>query len=195
MALKIASPPKQCLRLISDALDKFQSTPMEMYRESSLKAIPPKELDASLPHQVFLMGLIDVIEASLDKAQPIGWRYIVLRGEQPVAAAEIEGTEARRRLQFSNFNEGPFVLESVKGIALAEKLPEMEKEDFVLRLLRIPALYVMALWIHGDNREILIPLEPTHDLLVPNRKYTPTQFFRQLASAAEQRAEFDDTPS
>jgi hypothetical protein len=68
--------------------------------------------------------------------------------------------------------------------------------SFELRVLRIPALYVMALWLHGEsgNRDVVIPMAPTHHLLEPGRAYEGGEFTSTLAPAASERLEFDDSP-
>lgn len=35
------------------------------------------------------------------------------------------------------------------------------RNPYELRLLRIPALYVMALWLHSPTDDLLVPLEPS----------------------------------
>ena len=49
------------------------------------------------------------------------------------------------------------------AIAAAQALPQVGLGSFELRLLRIPALYVMALWLHTPAAigELLLPLAPT----------------------------------
>ncbi len=57
-------------------------------------------------------------------------------------------------------------------------MEEVAKDDFELRVLRIPALYVMAFWLHGEKKDILVPMPPT------NSRLNPTRPIRQNSSSA-----------
>lgn len=48
-----------------------------------------------------------------------------------------------------------------KAVKALRKLPKLEAKGFELRLLRIPALYLMALWLHAPDTDLLVPLEPS----------------------------------
>ena len=61
----------------------------------------------------------------------------------------------------SSFTEGPFVAATDKAVKAIRKLPKLEAAGYELRLLRIPALYVMALWLHSLVDDLVIPLEPS----------------------------------
>jgi hypothetical protein len=97
-------------------------------------------------------------------------------------------------MQFSHLNTGPFVEESMRALALAESLEEVANHQYVVRLLSIPALYVMALWLHCEVGDILIPMPPTNERLIPSQPCTPAEFFKRLIPAAEARQAFDDSP-
>jgi hypothetical protein len=61
----------------------------------------------------------------------------------------------------SQFNEGPFVAETDKAVKAIRKLPQLEAAGFERHLLRIPGLYVMALWLHAPATDLLVPLAPS----------------------------------
>ncbi len=149
--------------------------------------------DIAVPHEVYTLGLNDLAKKDLHRAHKVGWRYLVVRDNQPVAAAEVSGSD-ERRLQFSHLNTGPFVEETARALALAEGLGPVAKNKFEVRLLTVPALYVVALWLHGKKQDILIPMQPTNEHLIPSQPYAPAEFFKELLPAAEARLAFDDAP-
>jgi hypothetical protein len=131
------------------------------FSTKALRGARKDQLDISTPHQVFTMGLDDITSgAGLDRAQPVGWRYLVEEGGQLIASAETtlapDGTH-----EVSQFTEGPFVAETDKAVKAVRKLPQLEAAGFELRLLRIPALYVMALWPVAPATDLLVPLAPS----------------------------------
>jgi hypothetical protein len=65
---------------------------------------------------------------------------------------------------FSRFFEGPYLLATERALRQAETL----QTGYQPRLLSVPELYMLTLWLHGDTEADASegPLAPT-DLLVP----------------------------
>ncbi|MEU4780409.1 hypothetical protein [Micromonospora sp. NPDC023633] len=131
------------------------------FSTTALRQARKENLDLNTPHQVFTLGL-DVVTAGggLDQAQPVGWRFLVVDGGQLIASAETaekpDGTH-----EVAQFTEGPFVAATDKALKIAHRLPQVAAASFELRLLRVPALYVMALWLHSPLVDLLVPLAPS----------------------------------
>lgn len=155
------------------------------FSTNALRGARKEQLDLSTPHQVFTLGL-DVIGSGggLDQAQPVGWRYLVESDGQLIASAETTPS-ADGIQEVSQFTEGPYVAETDKALKAVRKLPQLAAAGFELRLLRIPALYVMALWLHGPLTDLLVPLAPS-----PFRKegkpMPPAEFLADLAQLSRQ---------
>lgn len=202
MPLRTSKPPENALEVLSGALENFIAADPEFLKTSALggglsqEDIQLKEVHTTLPHQVFSLSLEDTLARNLENAKPVSWRYFLAHGNEIFASAEIEETvkKKKRALRFSHFNDGPFVEHSKTGIRFAEELKDVEESEFDLRLLRIPALNVVALWLHRDAQNLLISIEPNHKSLRPFQKYTPSKFFEELESAARNRLKFDDSP-
>lgn len=153
----------------------------------ALRLAQREQLDVSTPHQVFTLGLDDIESgAGLDAAQPVGWRYLVAAGGEVIASAEV-GQNPDGSPQPAQFNEGRFVEATATAVRSARALPQLEKAAFELRLLRIPSLYLMALWLHSPATDLLVPLAPSpigkEGQIVP-----PAQLFGELARQARTRA-------
>ncbi|MFV2022976.1 hypothetical protein [Micromonospora sp. LOL_023] len=134
----------------------------------------------STPHQIYVLGLDGIItDSGLDSTQPVGRRYLTEEAGQPIASAETtpapDGTE-----QMSQFTEGPFVASTDKALKGVYKLATLKATRYELRLLRVPALYVMALWLHLPRRDLIVPLEPSpigkEDRVVPAAEFLSEPF-------------------
>ena len=53
-----------------------------------------------------------------------------------------------------------FSKETLEALRMAEALPQVKKQDYELRFLDIPAVYFVAVWLHAESDDILIPLPP-----------------------------------
>ncbi|MFM9371171.1 hypothetical protein [Streptomyces sp. Da 82-17] len=91
-----------------------------------------------------------------------GVRTVAAPGDRTVAAADTRLTPDG--WTFSHFLEGPYVTSAESAVRQAEALPAAYQP----RLLSVPELYMLTLWLHGDPAADpgAGPLRPT-DLLVP----------------------------
>lgn len=174
MPLKSVSPPAEALRLISANLKSLlavQSATSALMRETAGEAGGVMQ-EIAAPHQVYSVGLDGITETTVASgARPTSLRYIILRGETPEAAAELTLDENGRVSDFSHINRGPFVASTIAGIAVAEELETKLQQEYELRLLSIPSLYLMAVWLVGEE-DLFIPLDPVPDALKPLGVYT-----------------------
>ena len=75
------------------------------------------------------------------------WRYLVEEAGATVASAEV-GVDAKGAVRgLDHVNEGPFVKATAAAQKAASKLPQVRDGKVEARVIRIPALYVMALWL------------------------------------------------
>lgn len=162
------------------------------FRDRALTRANPAGLALAVPHDVYSLGLSDLAEgASLDAATVVGRRFIVMDGDKPIASAEVADQDKGSGFQA---NEGPYVESTAAAIEHAERDPDLADNDYEVRVLRIPALYVMALWLKNEQggADVLIPLDPTPAPLEAGRKYAPAEIRSPLAEAARARLAFDD---
>ncbi len=188
MALRVPDPPPQGLEVVRGALASLVGQPSAA--ALAITEAGPESLTVAAPHQVYFVGLRDIAEGRLlDAARLTGWRYIIFNaGEQTVAAAELRITPDGRH-DFSSVNRGPFVASTVDGARVAESLEVVGTQDFEFRLLDIPGLYVVALWLHADT-DIIIPLPPAREELEPLRAYDQREVIRLLRKTARRRLKF-----
>ncbi|MFG2116954.1 hypothetical protein ACGFRB_30670 [Streptomyces sp. NPDC048718] len=94
-----------------------------------------------------------------------GWRFLIRCGERSIAAADT--TLTPDGWSFSHFFEGPYVPATERALAQADALGT----PYQPRLLGVPGLYMLALWLHADVEsdgtgttpgpaDLLVPLSP-----------------------------------
>ncbi|WP_117208731.1 hypothetical protein [Allorhizocola rhizosphaerae] len=181
MPLHLPEPPNGAPDDVRSKLRKFAEE--GKFTGKALHGARKEQLDVSTPHQVFTMGLDDVLAGGgVDRARPAGWRYLIEEAGQPIASAETsagpDGTQ-----EVSQFTEGPFVAATDKAMKIVRKLPKLEAAGFELRLLRIPAVYQMALWLHSAEEDLLVPLEPS-SIGKEGKAMPADEFFNDLAELA-----------
>ncbi len=192
MGLTAKTPPAKAPGIIREALGKLASGPPAGLEALSMEGGVPANLNIAAPHPFYFVGLKDVAEGNLLEGAILkGWRYLVLRGDETVGAANLVISEQDQSLQFSHMSHGPFAQNTVEGISFAESLPEVISDDYELRLLDIPSLYVVSLWLHGSEDK-LIPLPPTNSALEPYKSYSEAELSTALRGPALQRLESEE---
>lgn len=169
---------------------------------------PPNELAAPAP--VYNLDLVDVVGAKgLKGARRVGWRHLVLQGDSVIAATEVPEASARQTPSAA-YEESSYATNCPLALEAAEALEEVAKHDFEVRMLRIPALSTMALWLHGTAGDLLIPLSnqpagdggglagvavASDDGLRPNVRYTAVEYLNQLKPQAKELLAYDRLPA
>jgi hypothetical protein len=121
------------------------------------------------------------------RARLTGWRFLLARDGLPVGAAETMLTADG--WAFSHFCEGPFIASTERAVRLADSLPEPCQP----RLLSVPELYMLTLWLHSDPgadpatgnplpRDLLMPLAPAPPGIAANRAVAAEVLLPMLSS-------------
>ncbi|MER8039665.1 hypothetical protein ACWEP8_29600 [Streptomyces hydrogenans] len=106
----------------------------------------------------------------------VGWRFLIRSGDRAVAAADTMLTPDG--WSFSHFFEGPYVAATERALVQAEALPG----TYQPRLLSVPELYMLTLWLHAEedpdgtdpgaeSADVLVPLAPAPPGIAANRPY------------------------
>jgi len=194
MPLRLPPPPPAGLEIVTAGLNRFLSTQSSAARALSVGSEEDaySSLAAAVPHLVYFVGLDDVAQSRmLSAARPTSWRYILLKGDYAYAAAEVTINEDGELGGFSHVDRGPFAENIVAAVELAEITDTARGGDYELRLLSVPALYLVALWLHGAD-DLILPLAPAPGALEAERVYTEDQIFTELAELIERRTHVDD---
>jgi hypothetical protein len=118
----------------------------------------------SQPIQRFMLKLSDLTGPDvLSKAVPIGWRYLVVgqapgaaaEAAEPMAVADVKDTQSGTAT-FDSLIYGKIAERLTKAAEFAAEKYNTAQDDFEVRILEIPSVYMTALWLHGA-RDIFIP--------------------------------------
>lgn len=169
MPLKLAPPPPGALGVVGAALDRLQHRTAAALRESAAPVGPAPlvrtgrgRMTSSVPHPVYHLGLEELVRGGgLDQATLVGWRYLLEAGGRRVLGFAETSPDVGGGVEFRALNTGGFGQATRDAVEAAEQLTFVERDEFEIRLLRVPALSLTALWLASPTAEdALIPLPP-----------------------------------
>jgi hypothetical protein len=152
MALNVPPPPAWVIRAVNRALRQIS-------REGAFAPLLRGQLVADSPHRIYAITASAAMAHRLNEAVQTGWRVMLMRDDVAIAAAEAwmhRGTKAST----AQLNVGPHMRATARAMERAERVTQGE-HDFELRLLRVPEVSSVALWLHsrtGGDR--LLPIGP-----------------------------------
>ncbi|MEV1007101.1 hypothetical protein [Streptomyces sp. NPDC049881] len=158
MPLNIPPVPAGAEASVLDALREptvWLPLPLQRHRES-LRLVCPLPVHELAP----VTGLTVPPRSRL-----AGWRFLLDRDGVTVGGAQTDLTASG--WEFSHFSAGPFIASTARAVALAESMAT----PFQPRLLSVPELYMVTLWLHADPaadpasgspepQDLLVPLAP-----------------------------------
>ncbi|MFE9439054.1 hypothetical protein ACFYO2_08610 [Streptomyces sp. NPDC006602] len=171
MPLHVPPAPAPALRSVLTALGSPTAV-REARTPSLLRAQGPVTPEFPLPVHV-----LDGVDASGVPATRLsGWRFLIRCGDRAVAAAETMLTPDG--WAFSRFFEGPYIASTELALRQAEAMSQPHQP----RLLSVPRLYMLTLWLHGDcttdgatgrpaPADLLVPLAPAPPGIAAHRPH------------------------
>jgi len=186
MAIIEPNPPADSIRELNSALPRVTRSAAVMRNAPSSDVLTAPA--ARHPHRVYVLLLTDILEGrGLAAARLVGWRYILMEGRQAVAAAEVNTNDTETEHAFALVQEGQGS-QALEALANLEALPQVQNSDYELRLLRIPALMTISLWLHAEpgGADILTPLPPANSYFAQRELYTQTAWEAAMLDAANQ---------
>ena len=171
MPLHVPPAPAPALRSVLTALGS--PTAVREARTPSLRSAQGPATP-ELPLPVHVLDRITPEGASATRLA--GWRFLIHCGGRAMAAAETRLTPDG--WVFSHFFEGPYVAATELALREAESV----QQPYQARLLSVPELYMLTLWLHGDctadgagghpaATDLLVPLAPAPPGIAANRPY------------------------
>jgi|SRR5215469_9982934 len=195
MPVTFQQPSSQVAEQTRTALQNMAR--QKQFRIAPLASATPAQISLTSPHAVYNIDLDDILSNNpLSTARFTAWRFIVGANPNQPAAAEMIGDPQGTTATFSSVNDGPFVAGTIAALQNLAADPTFAKGDWEGRLLRIPALFVMAIWAHGKNtgEDMLRPIAPAPSFLDVNKTYTWPQFREALATPAREKLSFGNSP-
>ncbi|WP_405852354.1 hypothetical protein OG361_06490 [Streptomyces sp. NBC_00090] len=138
--LRPSPAPVPALRSVLAALGS--PTAVREARTPALRAAQGP-LSPELPLPVHVLGVTGV-PGRAPRTRLAGWRFLIRSGDRAIAAADTMLTPDG--WTFSHFFEGPYVTATERALLQAEALPT----SYQPRLLSVPELYMLTLWLHAD---------------------------------------------
>ncbi len=182
MTLHTPDLPEPALRAIQAGVERLADRPE--YGDRALGGADPATLEAAVPHDVYTLGLDAIAEGKgLGSAEPVGRRVLVMEGERAVAAAELTDPEGGEGFSAT---EGPYTETTAQTVQEVEGWPVVADGEYDLRVLRLPALYLMALWLkdRDGDADLLVPLDPAPTGIEAGRGYPADELLGQLRARA-----------
>lgn len=190
MALQYATEPRGARDLIQAGLASAAERPGHLAQ----RAVDAAAADLTVPHPVYDLRADAIASgAGLTAATPSGFRYLVIHGGAPVAAAEVSTDDDRATL-LTQLNYGPYVEATQRQLTALEQASEVQG-SYEVRLLRCAAVFLMAVWLRPGQggADLLYPLDPAPPGLEPGRQYSEEAFFAALRPLAERRVSKEDS--
>jgi hypothetical protein len=146
-----------------------------------LSSLPTAPVGLSPLFPGYSAGAQDVLdERVLGAARLTAWQTIVSKEGEAIATATV-GSD----MGLPQVHEGALVAGMVEAVRQAEERFSSDNRDYELRLLRIPALYTVALWLHAGDADVMVPVAPAPRALRANDSYGPDAFTAALRPLAE----------
>lgn len=90
-------------------------------------------------------------------------------------------------LMSAGFSGDAFDTKKPRALQIAEQLPQVKDRDYEPRLLDIAPLLFVAVWLHGEKDDIIIPLPPTWNRWNAYQPYSEKEMIPLLMPEAEKR--------
>ena len=137
------------------------------------------------PQPIFTSGLEDVLAADgveRSISGPTHWRVSTFAAGGSPQVKEVPDDPARLGTATGDDRFSPQIREA---LAVASEDPRVGEGTFEARLFRLPAVSVMALWLHSASQSLFVPIGAAAGL-EPNRVYDEQAFLAALRGTAEQ---------
>lgn len=159
MPITVPEPPSAAAATVQTTIRLLAG--QRRFRTPALRDAVAADLEVTEPHEVYVIGLEDLrAAADLNAARPVGWRYLVRGKDGVLAAAESQQRSGGEHV-LAQLNEGPFVAATANALTALRAAPAVAAHPFTQRLLHVPALHAMALWLHHNGPDdLLVPLAP-----------------------------------
>ncbi|MCQ9134000.1 hypothetical protein [Streptomyces hilarionis] len=171
MPLHVPPAPAPALRTVLTALGSPTAV-----REAHTPALRTAQQEAVPDHPLPLHVLDSISAEGVAQTRLAGWRFLIRCADRAVAAAETRLTPDG--WAFSHFFEGPYIASTERALRQAESAAQ----PFQARLLSVPGLYMLTLWLHGDcasdgttghpdPADLLVPLAPAPPGIAAHRPH------------------------
>jgi hypothetical protein len=150
-----------------------------------------RPLETAKPQRIFTSTSDALFDGRLlEEAVPTGWQYVLVANGELAGVAEVAhtGPSGEPPRSFDVLRPAERAQAINKVVAMAETLPG----DYELRMLRVPNLYLLAVWLTNTGCNLLLPVPPVPSVLGDIPIYTEKALMRALRPLAIQRRAISD---
>jgi hypothetical protein len=186
MPVVFATEPLDSRTALADGLAALAAAPTPA-AAAHLAAVAGASAPPPLP--VYPFALDDLAAGRDPRGESqVAWVFLLVVNDQAVRTAEVVPAPDGKGFAFAAISAAEATAIN-QGIAVAEADKATAKDDYELRLVRVPALYVTALWLkHAvarNDRFVVIP--PVPDGFHAYAVTTAADFLQTLRAAALRR--------
>ncbi len=184
MPITFAKPPGKSNKALQKGLTRHRAVFFAAKSAKSKRQDRPAEPRVLLPHIVYFARLNHVKAGTgLRYARPVVWRYFVESPKDKSLALAETTIEKKGRHRFASLHT---VAQAGDHFELLNSIAEQagQRGSYAFRLLRIPSIYVLAIWLRGkrSGKDLIVPLASNHHFL-KDRHFYPRQEFEKLIQA------------
>lgn len=177
MKINYKTPPEGSINALNKGMDSIL-IPSTQNFSKTIGGGP----NNNYPHDIYFGNAKEIAAGKgLEALTLTGWRYQLGVIGNANHSAEVN-VSADGSHEFSEINTGPFAEGTINLIAKLEADPS--KEAYEISAIRIPSIFVFAIWLKGAS-DVIIPLPPCPAQLQGGQSYTPTEFFKIIKPLAE----------
>jgi hypothetical protein len=160
-----AAPPDAHLILASHLRELFNRGPVP----KALAGLSAQAMSATQGYQVYSVNLDDLSAGRLlDAARPQSWRYLLLEHGAAVAEADLQ-TDASGASRVVAVHRGPSAGGTAQALSAMAGTPALAQDDYEPRLLEIPGVHFVGLWLAGQAGQYIVPIAPDRSSLPRNQ--------------------------
>jgi len=129
----------------------------------------PVQPKITQPLPLYSLQLDDIVDEDFpQRVRFVGWRYLVIDSGS-IAAADV-GPVGDKFHRLMHGRHAAYLMSAVK---FAEDNFGTATDDYKLRILEIPVLYVAALWLLGSDDKFIPFLDASQEVAQPGSEFAP----------------------
>lgn len=146
-----------------DYFETLQKGLSELAAAGALHALPGVgngPLSAGAGHAVYALSPAATAGGGdpLEAAQVVAWRYVLFRGETPVATADVGPVGNSGALGLVKIQQGPLAGRFIDVVRAAEGHEAFAGSIAEVRALTLPEVEIEAMWLRGYDGDVFFPL-------------------------------------
>jgi hypothetical protein len=188
MTVEFVKEPAGCRVALENGLKTLGAGPTSAAR-GHLAAATNAEAPPPLP--VYVLPLDELAAGKAPNGgNPVVWEYLLVAGGQPIRTAEVHSDPADPQKGFAFA-----AISAASSAGIAQAIEVAEKDSLIaagryeMRLVRVPALYVNALWLKDlkSTADSYVVIPPAPDGFQAHTIIPASDFFKLLQAKAMEK--------